>query len=103
MSDTTIWKVKRGDYHRRLGIDLTSLTTTGATGVVMRMQSQQGGAVVTRAGVIDSATRVSCQFVPPELDTPGVYNLETELTYADGTETAPTEGYVTVVIGPKLG
>lgn len=96
------WTVKQGDYHRRLAIDLTGITTAGASAVAMRLRPRQGGTVVTRTGTIDSPTRVSVQFVAPELDTAGVYDLETVLTYADGPETTPTEGFTTVVITPKL-
>lgn len=97
------WNVKQGDYHRRLAIDLTGITTTGATGVVMRMRHREGGTLITRAGIIDSVSRVSCQFVAPELDVPGVYDLETVLTFDDGVETVPTAGFVQVVVAPKLG
>jgi hypothetical protein len=94
--------IKQGDYHRRLALDLTDISTTGASSVAMTMRPRDGGAAVTIAGVIDSATRVSCQFVAPQLATPGVYDLETTLTYADGTETAPTSGYTTVIVGARL-
>lgn len=96
------WTTKAGDYHRRIRLTLTDLTTTGASGVTFKLRPQQGGAVVTRSGVIDSATQVSCQFQEPDLDTPGVYSLEAVLQYVDGTETAPTTGYVTVVVEQKL-
>lgn len=96
------WTVKQGDYHRQIALDLTDITTTGASGVVFRLRPRQGGAVVSRAGTIVSATRVSCQFQAPELDTPGSYDLEATLTYVDGGETVPTSGYVLVEVLPRL-
>lgn len=94
--------IKSGDYHRRLALDLTDLTTTGASGVAFKLRPREGGTVVTIAGTIDSASRISCQFAAPQLDVPGIYDLEAVLQYADGTETAPTSGYVTVVVQARL-
>lgn len=96
------WTVKQSDYHRRLAVDLSDISTTGASAVAFRLRPSGGGTVVTVAGTIDSASRVSCQFVAPQLDTAGTYDLEVVLTYVDGTETAPTSGYVTVVIAARL-
>jgi hypothetical protein len=95
------FNIKQGDYHRRIALDLTDVATTGATGVTFRVRSPSG-VVTTSAGVIDSTTRVSYQFTAPQLDVAGVFALEAALTYADGTETVPTVGYVTVVVEPKL-
>lgn len=100
----TTWTCKAGDYHRQIALDLDEVSTSGASGVTFRMRPRGGGAlVVNAAGVIVSATRVSYQFTGTQLDTPDVYLLEAALTYADGTETVPTVGYVTVVIEAKLG
>lgn len=98
------WKVKQGSYHRQLAIDLTNITTTGASGVTFKMRKRGTTAlVVNNAGVIVSPTRVSYQFVAPQLDTPGTFQLEVELQYVDGPEHSPTEGFVTVIIEPNLG
>ena len=95
--------IKKGDYHRQLALDLSDITTTGATAVRFRMRPQAGGALVVDAdGTIVSATRVSYQFVSTQLNTAGIYNLEVALTYNDGVETVPTNGYVTVIIGEIL-
>lgn len=100
---SAVWTCKTGDYHRRIALDLTGMTTSGATGVTFRMRRRDGGAlVVNAAGVIESATRVGYQFTGTQLDTPGYYLLEASLTYADGQETAPTVGQVAVVIEPRL-
>lgn len=96
------FSIKTGDYHRRLSLDLTDLATTGASGVVFKMRPRDGGTVVTIAATIDSASRVSCQFVAPQLDVAGVYDLEAVLTFAYGTETAPTSGFTTVIVGARL-
>lgn len=102
MTDT--FTIKQGDTHRRLQLTLTDLTTVDATGVHFRMRPQGGGALkVDAPGTIDSATQVSYEFTAGQLDTPGVYYLEAALTFADGPETVPTSGYVTVVVEPKLG
>lgn len=93
---------KQGDYHRRIALDLSDLTTTGASGVTFRMRPREGGTVTSWAGTIDSASRVSATFPAGSLDTAGVYLLEAALAYGDGTETVPTSGYVTVVVEPKL-
>ena len=96
---TAVFNIKQGDYHRRIKLDLTDITTTDATGVVFRMRPKAGGAlVVSNAGAIDSSTRVSYQFVAPQLDTTGNFELEASLTYADGSETVPTVGFVQVRI-----
>lgn len=101
---TATFSIKQGDTHRRLQLELTDVTTTGATGVTFRMRSRQGGALkVNSPGTIDSASRVSYEFTAEQLDTPGVYDLEAALTFADGPETVPTSGYVTVNVEPKLG
>lgn len=94
--------IKQGDYHRRIQLDLSDLTTTGATGVTFRLQPRGGGTMTSWAGVIDSASRVSATFPAGSLDTAGVYLLEAALTFGDGTETVPTSGYVTVVVEAKL-
>ena len=97
------WTVKQGDYHRQLTLDLTGISTTGATGVTFRMRPRGGGAlVVETAGTIESASQVSYQFVAPQLATAGVFQLEAMLTYDDGTETVPTESYVTVEVLARL-
>lgn len=93
---------KQGDYHRRLSLDLSDLATTGASGVTFRMRPRDGGTATTWAGVLDSASRVSCTFPAGSLDTAGVYLLEAALTFVDGTETVPTSGYVTVVVEASL-
>lgn len=97
---TTAFNIKQGDYHRRIRLDLTDMTTTDATGVLFRMRLRSGGPLVVDdgAGTIDSTTRVSYQFQGTELDTPGLYDLEASVVFADGTETVPTVGYVTVRI-----
>lgn len=101
---TTTWTAKKGDKHRQIALDLTDISTTGASAVRFRMRAREGGALVVDAnGVIDSATRVSYQFTGTQLDTPGVYDLEAALTYVDGVETVPTAGYVTVIVQPTLG
>lgn len=96
----TVFNIKQGDYHRRIQLDLTDMTTTGATGVVFRMRPRGGGSLVVdnQAGTVDSVTRVSYQFQAPELATAGTYDLEASITFSDGSETAPTVGYVTVRI-----
>ena len=96
------WTVKQNDYHRQLGIDLTELSTAGASSVSFRLRPAAGGTTVATVGVIASSSRVTCQFASPTLATPGTYFLEVVLTFADGTETAPTSGYVTVVVEPRL-
>lgn len=99
----TTWSCKTGDYHRRISLELSGLTTSGATGVTFRMRLRDGGPlVVNEAGVIESATRVGYQFTGTQLSTPGYYLLEASLTYADGQETAPTSGQVTVIIEARL-
>lgn len=97
------WKCKAGDYHRQIALDLSDMTTTGATGVTFRMRLASGGSlVVNAAGVIESATRIRYQFTGTQLNTAGTYLLEATLTYSDGQETAPTSGQVEVVIEPRL-
>lgn len=93
---------KAGDYHRRIQLDLSDISTTGASGVTFRLQARGGGTLTSWAGVIDSASRVSAAFPAGSIDTAGVYLLEAALTYVDGTETVPTSGYVTVVVEATL-
>jgi hypothetical protein len=95
--------IKAGDYHRQLGLDLSEITTTGASSVVIRMRPRDGGTVVNPTGVIASASRINVTFTGTQLDTPGVYLLEAALQYGDGPETVPTAGYVTVLVVAKLG
>lgn len=97
-----VFDIKKGDYHRRLALSLTDITTTGATGVVFRIRPAGGGATVTANGTIISATQVGLQFVAPQLDTIGTFFVEAALTYPDGPETVPTVGYTTMVVGPSL-
>ena len=96
--------IKEGDYHRQIRIDLRGLSTTDATGVVFRMVDASGAVIVNdAAGTIVDANTVSYQFEAPQLATAGTYQLEATLDYPDGEETAPTGGYVTVVVVPRLG
>lgn len=100
---TTTWTCKTGDYRRRIALELTGMTTAGATGVTFRMRLRAGGPlVVNAAGVIESTTRVGYQFTGTQLDAPGYYLLEASLTYVDGQETAPTVGQVAVIIEARL-
>ena len=101
---TTVFNIKKGDYHRRIQLDLTEFTTTDATGVVFRMRPRGGGALVVDdgAGDLDSSTRVSYQFQAPELDTAGSFQLEASVVFPDGRETVPTTGFVTVTIHEVL-
>lgn len=95
---------KQGDYHRRLLLTLSDLPLTGASAVTFRMRPRDGGAlVVNRAGALDIPNnQVSLTFQSPELDTPGMYDLEATVTFADGQETAPTDGYVQVLVENRL-
>jgi hypothetical protein len=98
------WKTKQGSYHRRIAIDLTSISTVGASSVTFKMRKRGADAlVVDNVGTIDSPTRVSYQFVSPQLDDPGSYKLEIELQFVDGPERVPTEGFTTVIIEENLG
>lgn len=100
------FKVKQSNYHRQLTLELTDISTVGATAVRFRVQPESPAdapLTVDRDGTIDGPTRVSLRFQAPELDTLGRYNLEISLTYPDGRETVPTEGFNTLVIGPELG
>ncbi len=97
------FNIKQGDYHRRLVLVLDGLDATSATGVTFRMKSLATGALVfSRAGTKDSGSQVSFAFQSPELETAGRFALEAALTFADGPETVPTEGYVDVLIEPKI-
>lgn len=99
----SVWTCKQGDLHRRITLNLQGLATTGASGVTFRMRPEGGGAlIVNAAGVITSASQVSYTFTGTQLDTAGRFNLEASLTFADGNETVPTSGYVTVIIEPRL-
>jgi hypothetical protein len=102
---TATWKTKQGDYHRRIQLSITDLDLTGATGVVFRMRSREGGALVVNdaAGTIDIPGKtVSYQFVTPQLANQGLFDLEATVTFGDGPETVPTEAHVLVIIGPRL-
>lgn len=98
------WTVKAGDKHRRITLALTDIVLTGATGVTFRMRNREGGAlVVNAAGTLDTvAGTASYQFTGTQLDTPGAYDLEAAITFADGVETVPTAGFVQVLVAPKL-
>lgn len=94
---------KQSDYHRRIRLTLTDISTTSATSVRFRMRPHAGGSlVVDRNGTIDNAGQVSLQFQSPELESTGLYDLEASLVYADGQETVPTSGFVQVQIMPRL-
>ena len=95
--------IKQGDYHRQLALDLSDIATTGASSVVIRMRSRDGGSIINPTGTIASASRINVTFTGTQLDTAGVYLLEAALQYVDGPETVPTSGYVTVVVEAKLG
>lgn len=97
------WKCKQGDLHRRITLNIDGISTAGATGVTFKMRSTSGGAlVVNNAGSITSPKQVSYTFTGTQLDTAGSYDLEAVLTFADGNEIVPTNGYVTVIIEPRL-
>lgn len=99
----SVFTIKTGDIHRRLQLTLTSLTTTGATGVTFRGKQRDGPLKFTRAGIIDNATQVSCAFQASDINTPGTFDVEATLTFAGpAEETVPTEGYVTMVVLPRL-
>ena len=98
------WRTKQVDYHRRCTLDLTNISTAGASEVRFKMRKRGSSSLVVDAlGTIVSATRVSYQFTGTQLDEPGTYVLEVVLTYVDGTERVPTVGYLTVYIEPNLG
>jgi hypothetical protein len=98
-----VFTIKQGDTHRRLQLTLSSLTTTGASGVSFRGKQRDGALKFTRAGVIDSSSQVSCQFQASDINTPGTFDVEATLTYPGSEEeTVPTEGYVTMVVLPRL-
>lgn len=97
------WRCKTGDYHRQIALELSDMTTSGATGVTFRMRLASGGAlVVNSAGTIESSSKIRYQFTGTQLDTPGHYLLEATLTYPDGQETAPSSGQVDVIIESRL-
>lgn len=99
----SVFSIKQGDTHRRCALTLTSITTTGASGVTFRGKRRDGALKFTRAGTIDSPTQVSVAFQAGDIDEPGTYDLEATLTFSgSGEETAPTEGYVTMVVLPRL-
>jgi hypothetical protein len=98
-----VFNIKQGDTHRRLQLTLSSLTTTGASGVSFRGKQRDGALKFTRAGVIDNSSQVSCQFQASDINTPGTFDVEATLTYPGSEEeTVPTEGYVTMVVLPRL-
>lgn len=98
------FSIKQGDYHRRLLLDLEGLDAADSTGVTFRMRNRRSGELVLdRAGLVNSASQVSLQFESPELDTPGLFDLEAALQFPDGSETVPTVGFVLVSVESKLG
>lgn len=115
----TIAKVKRGDTGRPLiigchylatDIDLTDIIQLN-TPVVFTMTKlgattptiDKAAATIT---AIDTATRtitLTYQWAAGQTDTAGRYNTEFEFTLTGGRPlTAPTDGYVLVIIEPDL-
>jgi len=95
--------IKRGDTSPALEYELlpASVSLVGAT-VRFQMQSRGGETVIDEPAVI--VTEVSPAVVrfpwrAGDTDTPGRYEAEFEVTYADNTrETFPNAGFISVLI-----
>ena len=98
MSNTKVFNIKQGDYHRRLLLEVVGLDVSAASSVSIRMTSKATGEVFTGVGEKVSSTEIGYQFVTPQLEKPGVYLLTARLVFGDGPETVPTVGKVDVVI-----
>lgn len=72
---------------------------------LMRSDEASTPKVAAAAAIVGAATNgeVRYTWVVNDLDTPGVYRAEWEVTYAGGAkETFPADGYIPVVIRPDL-
>lgn len=72
---------------------------------VMRAHGADTAKVAAAAEVVgDGSTgEVRYEWQAADLDTPGVYRAEWEVTYTGGAvETFPADGYITVVVVPDL-
>lgn len=116
----TIARVKTGDYGTALVVDLNyeddefDITDSVelATPVVFIMSPpgttdpplvDREVATVTDVNTAANTVTVEYRWQNGDTDTPGVYNGEFEFTLTGGPVTAPTHGYITVVIEDDLG
>lgn len=99
-----VFKITAGDTHRRLLATLENITTVGASGVTfkLRRRGSAGPNKAERAGTIVNDTQVSVQWQAADIDTPGTYDLKIVLTFGDGPENVPTEGFFTLIVGLSL-
>lgn len=116
----TIARVKTGDYGNALIVDLyykdddydLTDTVTLATPVVFIMTSpgstdtppiDRAAASVAAVDTTARTVTVSYTWAEGDTDTPGIYYGEFEFDLTGGPQTAPTQGYVTVIVEDDLG
>jgi hypothetical protein len=108
MADVTMKKGDRLPKLRMLLADANSvaLDLTGAA-VLFRMRSQDGGSVKVSAAaaIISPSTSGTVEYAwaVGDLDTPGLYQAEWVITWANGAQTVPAGGYVSVQVSEALG
>lgn len=74
--------------------------------VELYMEDRKGNVEIDGASVTvtdGSNGKVEYDFQDGDLDSPGIKRAEFFVTYSDGDERIPNDGYVTVEVEPKLG
>ena len=100
--------VKRGDTRPALTANLSTaagpIDLTGAT--VRFVMGNPGEAAVVNAAatIVDAAAgTVRYSWLPADTDTAGMWRAEWEITWPDGVQTVPADGYDLVRIVSDLG
>jgi hypothetical protein len=84
--------------------DPISLRGGATVRFLMKMRGASGAKVAADAEIVDKdLARVRYVWTEEDLDAPGVYRAEYEVTYGDASvETFPPDGWITVVIRGDL-
>jgi hypothetical protein len=98
--------VKQGDLAPALVID-TNANVTGAISKVAKIRRRHGGPVMTKAlTTVGDATLgvLTYQWVAPDTDVAGTYEIEALITFADGrVQRFPGDSDLELIIEEKVG
>lgn len=98
--------IKRGDTSPAIRFALKPVTNDiGGSLVQFQMRSRSGVVIVDQPALIvsDIPPVVQYNWTAPDTETPGVFDAEFRVTYADGAiETFPNIGFISVRIGADV-
>jgi hypothetical protein len=99
-------RLKQGDLAPKLTID-TNADVTGATSKVAKIRRRHGGTVVTKALIVVGSPTdgvLEYQWVAPDTDVAGTYEIEAVVTFAGGViQRFPQGSDLELIILEKVG